>query len=163
VYRNLKKAIETKLITEAELDVSLKRLFTARFRLGMFDPPEMVKYAQIPFSVLNSEANAKLAKETALKSIVLLKNANNLLPLKKDIGTIAVIGPNSDQAFVLLGNYNGTPSDPVTPLRGIQEELGALSKVIYAQGCNWVIGLPNQKPEEELRPAAIEAAKKLMS
>jgi beta-glucosidase len=160
VYRNLKKAIETKLITEAELDVSLKRLFTARFRLGMFDPPEMVKYAQIPFSTLNSEANAKLAKETALKSIVLLKNENNILPLKKHAGTVAVIGPNADQSFVLLGNYNGTPSDPVTPLRGIKEKLEGSAQVIYAQGCNWVTGLPNQKPEEELRPAAIEAAKK---
>jgi beta-glucosidase len=160
VYRNLKKAVETKLITEAELDVSLKRLFTARFRLGMFDPPEMVKYAQIPFSTLNSDANAKLAKETALKSIVLLKNEKNILPLKKNIGTVAVIGPNADQSFVLLGNYNGTPSDPVTPLRGIKEKLEGSSQVIYAQGCNWVTGLPGQKPEEELKPAAIEAAKK---
>ena len=160
IYRNLKKAIENKLITESELDVSLKRLFTARFRLGMFDPPEMVKYAQIPFSVLNSEKNKQLAKETAQKSMVLLKNANNLLPLKKNIGTVAVIGPNSDTTFVLLGNYNGTPSDPITPLRGIKEKLAGSSEVLYARGCDWVAGMPGQKPAAELKAEALEVAKK---
>ena len=160
VYRSLKQAIEKNLISEQELDVSLKRLFTARFRLGMFDPPEMVKYQQIPFSILDCEQNKQLAKETTLKSIVLLKNLGNLLPLKKDIGTVAVIGPNSDESFVLLGNYNGTPSDPVTPLRGIREELSGKSEVIYARGCNWVAGMPNQKPDEELKAEAVAVAKK---
>jgi beta-glucosidase len=160
VYRNLKESLEKKLITEQEIDVAVNRLFVARFRLGMFDPPEMVGYTKIPFSVLDSEVNKALAKETALKSIVLLKNENNLLPLKKDIGTVAVIGPNSDQSFVLLGNYNGTPSDPVTPLRGIKEKLNGLSEVLYAQGCNWVEGLPNQKPSAELKAEALEIAKK---
>jgi beta-glucosidase len=140
-YRNLKEALEKNMITEKDLDVALKRLFAARFRLGMFDPPEMVKYASIPYSINDSEQNKALAKETALKSIVLLKNADNILPLKKDVGTVAVIGPNSDQSFVLLGNYNGTPSDPVTPLRGIKEKLAGISEVIYAQGCNWAAGL----------------------
>ena len=160
IYRNLKKAIENKLITESELDVSLKRLFTARFLLGMFDPPEMVKYSQIPFSVLNSEKNKQLAKETAQKSMVLLKNANNLLPLKKNIGTVAVIGPNSDQTFVLLGNYNGTPSDPITPLRGIKEKLAGSAEVLYAQGCDWAAGMPGQKPAAELKAEALEVARK---
>ena len=160
IYRNLRKAVENKLITESELDVSLKRLFTARFRLGMFDPPEIVKYSQIPLNVLNSEANKLLAKETAQKSIVLLKNSNNLLPLKKNIGTVAVIGPNSDQTFVLLGNYNGTPSDPITPLRGIKEKLAGSSEVLYAQGCDWAAGMPGQKPAAELKAEALDVAKK---
>lgn len=160
VYKNLKEALEKDLITENEIDVAIKRLFTARFRLGMFDPPEMVKYASIPYSVNNSEQNSALAQETALKSIVLLKNQDNLLPLKKDIGTVAVIGPNSDQSFVLLGNYNGTPSDPVTPFRGIKEELEGISEVLYAQGCNWVEGMPDQKPGEELKKEALETAGK---
>ena len=160
VYRNLKESLNKGLITEMEIDVSLKRLFTARFRLGMFDPPEMVEYSKIPYSVLNSDKNKALAKETALKSIVLLKNENNLLPLKKNSGTVAVIGPNSDQSFVLLGNYNGTPSDPVTPLRGIKETLTGFSEVLYAQGCNWATGMPGQKSAEELKAEALEVAKK---
>jgi beta-glucosidase len=159
-YRNLKSALEKDMITEKEIDIALKRLFTARFRLGMFDPPEMVKYAGIPYSLNDSEQNKALARETARKSIVLLKNENNLLPLKKDIGTVAVIGPNSDQSFVLLGNYNGTPSDPYTPLRGIKEKLDGVSEVIYAEGCNWAEGLQEQRPAAELKAEAIEAAKK---
>ncbi len=160
VYRNLKSAVDKDLITEAEIDVALKRLFTARFRLGMFDPPGMVGYSKIPYSVLDSEKNKELAKETALKSIVLLKNENKLLPLRKNIGTVAVIGPNSDESFVLLGNYNGTPSDPITPLRGIKEELEGLSEVLYARGCNWVEGLPEQRPSDELKAEALAIAKK---
>jgi beta-glucosidase len=160
VYRNLKESLEKNLITENEINVAVRRLFVALFRLGMFDPPEMVKYAQIPYSVLDSEPNKALAKETALKSIVLLKNENNLLPLRKDIGTIAVIGPNSDESFVLLGNYNGTPSDPITPLRGIREKLAGKSEVIYAQGCTWAAGIPSKISAEELKAEAIAAAKK---
>ena len=159
-YRNLKEALEKDMITEKDIDVALKRLFVARFRLGMFDPDAMVKYASIPYTANDSEVNKTLAKETAQKSIVLLKNENNLLPLKKDIGTVAVIGPNSDESFVLLGNYNGVPSDPVTPLRGIKEKLSGKSEVIFAQGCNWAAGLPEQKPAAELKAEAVEAAKK---
>jgi len=160
VYRNLVSAVEKNLLTEQDIDVALKRLFTARFRLGMFDPDEMVGYSKIPFTTLDSEKNKALAKETALKSIVLLKNENNLLPLKKSVGKVAVIGPNSDQSFVLLGNYNGTPSDPVTPLRGITEKLSGTSEVLYAQGCNWAAGMPGEKSNEELKAEALEIAKK---
>jgi len=161
VYRKLKESLEKGLISEKEIDVSVKRLFTARFKLGMFDPPAMVKYTSIPYRVNDSEANKALALETTLKSIVLLKNEGNLLPLKKDIGTIAVIGPNSDESFVLLGNYNGTPSDPYTPLRGIREELKGKSEVLYAQGCNWVSGMPGQnRSDEELKAEALKAAAK---
>jgi len=160
VYRNLKEALSKNLITEQEIDVAVKRLFTARFRLGMFDPPEMVEYTKIPYSVNDSEPNKALAKETALKSIVLLKNENNLLPLKKNIGTVAVIGPNSDQSFVLLGNYNGTPSDQVTPLRGIREELSGVSDVLYAQGCNWAAGMKSDRPDAEMKADALEVARK---
>jgi beta-glucosidase len=160
VYRNLKEALDKNLLKEEDLNVALRRLFTARFRLGMFDPPEMVSYALIPYSIVDCDKNKALAKATALKSIVLLKNKDNLLPLKKDVGKIAVIGPNSDQSFVLLGNYNGNPSDPITPLRGIREKLSGISEVTYAQGCNWVAGMPNQKPDEELKAEALEVAGK---
>lgn len=160
VYRSLKDAVSKNLITETELDIALKRLFIARFRLGMFDPPEMVTYSKIPYTELDSEKNKALAKETALKSIVLLKNEKNILPLKKNFGTVAVIGPNSDESFVLLGNYNGTPSDPVTPLRGIKEKLTGFSEVLYAQGCNWAAGMPGQKSAEELKAEAMDVAKR---
>ncbi|HOK75005.1 MAG TPA: glycoside hydrolase family 3 C-terminal domain-containing protein [Bacteroidales bacterium] len=160
VYRNLKEAVEKGLITEKEIDVAVKRLFTARMKLGMFDPPEMVPYAQIPYSVNDCDEHRKLAHLTACKSIVLLKNQNNLLPLRKDIGKIAVIGPNSDEVFVLLGNYNGTPADPVIPLRGIREKVAGQSEVLYSRGCNWVEGMPNQKPSDELIAEALDIAKK---
>jgi beta-glucosidase len=142
VYLNLKAAIDKKLITEEEINVAVKRLFVARFKLGMFDPPEKVKYAQIPYSVVDSKEHKALALDAARKSIVLLKNKDAILPLKKDIGTVAVIGPNADQWLMLLGNYNGVPSDPMTPLRGIQEKIGKTSKVLFAQGSELAEGMP---------------------
>ncbi len=123
-YEHLKEAVQKKLITEKEIDVAVKRLFTARFKLGMFDPPELVKYTKIPFDVVDSREHKDLALEAARKSIVLLKNENHLLPLSKGIKTLAVIGPNADQWQMLLGNYNGLPSKAFTPLEGIREKLG---------------------------------------
>ncbi|OIR14181.1 xylan 1,4-beta-xylosidase precursor [mine drainage metagenome] len=159
-YTHLKEAVAKKLITEAEIDVALKRLFTARFKLGMFDPPEMVKYTKIPYSVVDNKEHHQLALEAAHKSIVLLKNENNLLPLNKNIKTVAVIGPNANEATMLLGNYNGTPSDPITPLRGIREKL-IHSKVLYAQGCELAEGISSLKKDsvEKIKQKAIEVAK----
>jgi beta-glucosidase len=142
VYRELMKAVEAELITESDIDVAVKRLFAARMKLGMFDPPDMVPYALIPYTALDCEKHRLLALEAARKSIVLLKNDGGLLPLPKNLGTIAVIGPNADDVEILLGNYNGIPSDPVTPLRGIREKIGPKTKVLYALGCEWAAGLP---------------------
>src|ERR1019366_4052899 len=105
-YQALIPALEQKLITEAEIDTAVRRLLTARFRLGMFDPPKRVPYARIPYSVNDSPEHRALALETARKSIVLLKNENGMLPLRKGLKKIAVIGPNADNLDVLLGNYN---------------------------------------------------------
>lgn len=151
VYLTLKKAVEQNLITEEQIDVAVKRLFTARFKLGMFDPVEKVKYANIPYNVVDNADHQKLALEAARKSIVLLKNENNTLPLKKDIKTLAVIGPNSDQWLMLLGNYNGVPSNPVTPLKGIKDKLPNTT-VLFAQGCELADGMPMYYtvPEEAL-------------
>lgn len=140
-YKNLLKAVEKGLISEEEIDVSVKRLFRARFKLGMFDPPDLVPYTKIPYAVVDSKEHAELALEATRKSIVLLKNENNILPLKKDLETIAVIGPNADDVEVLLGNYNGNPSNPITPLQGIREKVGGKAKVLYALGCNWAENL----------------------
>ncbi len=131
----LKQAVEMDLISESEIDLAVKRLFKARFKLGMFDPPQKVPYANIPYSVNNSAQHDQLALEAAQKSIVLLKNKGQTLPLQKDIKTLAVIGPNADDIDVLLGNYNGTPTNPITPLHGIRQKVCENTTVLYAQGC----------------------------
>ncbi len=142
VYPNLADAVRQGLITEQEIDRSLLRLFVARFRLGLFDPPERVRWAQIPISVLDQPSHRALALEVARQSMVLLKNADHVLPLRRDLGTIAVVGPNADQWRMLLGNYNGIPADPVTPLRGIREAVSPRTRVLYALGSDLAEGFP---------------------
>jgi len=133
-YKALVNAVKQGLISEGEIDRALKRLFVFRFRLGMFDPPEIVPYAKIPFSANDSSEHRQLALEAARKSIVLLKNDNNTLPLRKDLKSIAVIGPNADDVQVLLGNYNGQPSRTTTPLAGIRSRVSSNTKVLHAVG-----------------------------
>lgn len=136
-YKSLVDAVKQGLMTEAQIDVSVKRLFMIRFRLGMFDPPSMVKYAQTPASELESPAHKAHSLKMARQAIVLLKNDNNTLPLKKTIKRIAVIGPNADNALSVLGNYNGTPSEVVTALQGIKSKLGKNAVVQYELGTNF--------------------------
>src|SRR5436309_1289204 len=142
VYANLVDAVKQGLITEQEIDTAVKRLFLARFKLGMFDPPDSVRWTRIPLRVLDQPAHRELARQAARESIVLLKNARGLLPLRKDLRTLAVIGPNVDQWRMLLGNYNGLPADPVTPLRGIREGGGKGTRVLYARGADLADGFP---------------------
>lgn len=144
-YKSLKEALDRKLLTEADIDITLKRLFTARFKLGMFDPEEIVPYAQIPYSVNNNSAHDWLARVASQKSIVLLKNQNNTLPLSKNSKTIAVIGPNANDVQSLWGNYSGVPSNPVTVLKGIQNKLEPQAKVLYAKGTDLAKGVPEMK------------------
>src|SRR6266568_1185479 len=139
VYANLVDAVRQGLITEQAIDTAVKRLFLARMRLGVFDPPERVRWAQIPISVLDRPAHRALARQVARESIVLLKNAGSVLPLRKDIGTIAVIGPNCDDRRMLLGNYEGAPADSITPLRGMREAVSRGTRVLYARGSDWVV------------------------
>ncbi|MGA2262222.1 MAG: glycoside hydrolase family 3 N-terminal domain-containing protein, partial [Acidobacteriota bacterium] len=142
VFRDLKQAVEKGLVSEGEINTAVKRLFTARFKLGMFDPPEIVPYARIPYQVVDSATNSRLAVRTAQESMVLLKNDRSTLPLRKDLNRIAVIGPNADDVEVLLGNYYGTPSHPITPLQGIKDKVSPRTEIIYAQGCDWAENLP---------------------
>jgi len=136
VYRDaLFKAVKLGLVTENEVDTAVKRLFTARFRLGMFDPPEMVAYARIPYQVNDCQEHRDLALRTARESIVLVKNEKGLLPLRKDLKAVGVIGPNADVLDVLLGNYNGTPSKYVTVFQGIREKVSPGTEVLYSRGC----------------------------
>lgn len=144
-YPHLKEAYERGIIEEEDLDVAVKRLFRARFKLGMFDDEDEVPYAQIPYSENMSEAHAKLALEAAQKSIVLLKNEDNTLPLSNDIKKLAVIGPNANNWEALLGNYNGIPKNPVTVLEGLKKKLNN-TEILFAEGADLAEGIHNLKP-----------------
>jgi beta-glucosidase len=138
-YTDIGEAIEQGLLAEEDLDRSVKRLFTARFRLGMFDPPDQVPYRQIPFDVVDSPEHRELALEVARQSLVLLKNQDNLLPVDRNtLNSIAVIGPNADETLVLSANYFGTASDPVSVLAGIRDLVAPGTEVSYARGCGIV-------------------------
>ncbi len=133
-FATLTKAVKDGKIAEAEIDTAVKRLFTARFKLGMFDPADSVPYAKIPFSENNTPEHRQAALEAARKSIVLLKNENHTLPLASSVKTIAVVGPNAANLASIEGNYNGIPSAPVVPLAGIESYFAGKAKVVYAQG-----------------------------
>ena len=155
-YRSLVNGVRDGLITKAQIDKAVKNLMKIRFRLGMFDPPEMVKYAQIPFSMNDRPVHHSLSLEAARRSLVLLKNQSNTLPLRKDLKTIAVIGPNADDRDVMLGNYNGEPSVWATPLEAIKKAVSPSTRVLYSKGV-----LPPDQPAspDDLQDDAIEKAK----
>jgi beta-glucosidase len=135
-YQALADALDTGLITEEQIDISLKRLFQIRFRLGMFDPDSRVPYAQTSLSVLEASEHKAHALQMAQQSIVLLKNENRLLPLdKKSLKKIAVIGPNADSKSVMLANYYGYPTHVSTLLEGIKSKAGDI-EVVYDKGVN---------------------------
>ncbi|MCM0649676.1 glycoside hydrolase family 3 C-terminal domain-containing protein [Clostridium swellfunianum] len=158
-YTYLKAAVASGMIPEENIDKALRRLLFAKFKLGMFDAPEIVPYSNLNYDSIDTKENRELALEAAKKSIVLLKNEKNTLPLNKDIKAIAVIGPNADSKDVLLGNYNGTPSEYSTMLQGIRNRASKNTKIIYAEGCDltkkdvgsWAV---------DLIPEAVIAAKK---
>ncbi len=150
----LAAAVEQGLIAETTIDLAVSRLFTARIRLGMFDPPEQVPYAAIPYEVNDSPAHRAVALQAARESIVLLKN-DGLLPLPKDLKSLAVIGPNADDLSVLLGNYNGTPSQAITPLEGIRRKLGPAAVIYHARGCDIA---PGVAPLVAIPPACLHPA-----
>ncbi|OBU68628.1 glucan 1,4-alpha-glucosidase [Stenotrophomonas maltophilia] len=155
-YATLPAAVRQGLITEAEIDDAVTRLFTARMRLGMFDPPERVRWARIPASVNQAPAHDALALKAAQSSLVLLKN-DGVLPLSRDLKRIAVVGPTADDTMALLGNYFGTPAAPVTILQGIRDAAKGI-EVRYARGVDLVEGRddPDATPLIEaafLRPA----------
>ena len=144
VFTALQKAVEQGLISEQTIDQAVARLFKTRFKLGMFDPPELVPYANIPYEINDCPEHRQLALQAARESMVLLKNENNLLPLNREkIKKVAVIGPNADSKDILLGNYFGIPSQYVTPLAGIRAHVGPEVQVIYAPGCDLETNTPD--------------------
>jgi beta-glucosidase len=140
-YPALLDAVEKGYVSEKEIDIVVKRLFVARMKLGMFDADEDNPFSKIPYKVVDSEKHKKAALDAARKSIVLLKNGNSILPFSKDIKKVAVIGPNSNDIDILLGNYNGFPSEPITPYAGIKQKLKN-AEVSYQPGCCLAKGLP---------------------
>ena len=151
-YKNLAKAVQAGLIKESQVDVSLERLFIARMRLGLFDPPAQMKYAALPFSEVMAPTHTSLALRTSRESMVLLKNDHNTLPLSSSIKTIAVIGPNAAELSALEGNYNAVPKDPVMPVDGIAHEFRS-AKLLYAQGSPYAEGGPIVIPRTQYRTA----------
>ena len=141
-YLDLSAAVRQHLLPETQLDVSLTRLFTARMRLGMFDPPDQVPFSSIPPGENHSQAHRELALRAARESVVLLKN-DGILPITAPTTRIAVIGPGATSLIALEGNYKGTPTAPVLPLDGMESEFGT-ARVTYAQGAPFVdqIALP---------------------
>ncbi len=120
-YKPYLDAVKQGLLKESDIDVAVTRLFTARMKLGMFDPPEMVPYSKIDERLLDSAEHRDMARKIANESMVLLKN-DGVLPLKSSHIKIAVVGPLADQTKVLLGNYNGIPSHTVSILEGLRAE-----------------------------------------
>jgi beta-glucosidase len=135
-YVKFIEAVHEGFLREKDIDIAVKRLFTARFRLGMFDPPEMVAYARTPESEIDSAPHRQLALKIAQESMVLLKN-DGVLPIKSGIGKILVTGPLADSRTVLEGNYNGTPSRSTTALEGIRQQFKN-AEVNFAPGTNFL-------------------------
>lgn len=137
-YKGLIESVKKGLISEEAVDVSVKRLLAARFALGEMDEPSEVSWTKIPFSVVASASHDSLALDMARKSMTLLMNRDNCLPLQRGGFTVAVMGPNANDSVMQWGNYNGMPLRTVTILEGVRNALGANDKLIYEQGCAWV-------------------------
>ena len=136
IYKQLPEAVAKGLITEQEINKHLLNVLIGRFDLGEMDDDALVPWSKIPTSVLNNKEHQKLSLEMALKSMTLLQNKNNTLPLSKS-KKIAVVGPNANDKPMLWGNYNGTPVRTITILDGISSKLSA-EKIIYDKGCDLV-------------------------
>lgn len=137
IYGNLLKAVKDGLVEEETITRAVKRLFTTRMKLGLFDPQEKVPYHAIDYCVVDCDKHKKLNEKAARKSAVLLKNSQGLLPLdKKAYKTIGVVGPNANNRKALVGNYEGTASEYITILEGIQSCVGEDARVLYSAGCH---------------------------
>ncbi|MBR2154928.1 MAG: glycoside hydrolase family 3 C-terminal domain-containing protein [Bacteroidaceae bacterium] len=136
VFMSLAEALKKGMIKESDLDGHLRKTLMGRFELGMFDPAEMLPWANLAPSVISSEEHDALATQAARESMVLLENKNGLLPLSKSIKTLAVVGPNAEDVGMLNGNYGGTPTEAHqhSLLSGIQAALPG-TKIIYQKAC----------------------------
>ncbi len=160
-FLHLTEAVKQGLVKEEDIDRSVQRLLEERIRLGMFDAEEAVPYNQISEDIVDCQEFRAAAELAAMKSMVLLKNEEKILPLSNEVKTLAVIGPNADSKEVLLGNYSGTPSKYTTLLQGIQQEAENRGiRVIYAEGCDLYKDSYRELCETDLIPEAVIAAQK---
>ena len=150
-YRPYIEAVQQGYLSESAIDTALIRLFTARIKLGMFDPPEMVLYTKIDEKELDSPEHRALARKLANECMVLLKN-DGTLPLKSGITRIAVVGPLADQTKVLLGNYNGTPTHSISLLEGLKAEFPN-AKITFVPGTQFLRNDGNPVPGNLLTTA----------
>jgi len=142
-YRHLDEALARGLVTEKDIDFALVRLFAARFRLGLFDPPERVPWSQLGAETVESPEHLALARDVAARSMVLLENRAGVLPLGPSVRRLAVVGPMADDLPVLLANYHGIPSHPVKLLDGVRAEARARGVAVsYAPGARLVDTTP---------------------
>ena len=155
MYVHLLQAVKDGLVEEKTIDRALTRLFTTRMKLGLFDKPEDVPFSKIGYDQVDTAANRALNLKASEKTMVLLKNEGNILPLSLDkIGTIGVIGPNADNRKALVGNYEGTASEYITVLEGIREYVGDRARIFYSEGCHLFkdrvqgLGQPNDRIAE---------------
>jgi beta-glucosidase len=155
-YRTLVDEVAAGRITEAEIDRAVERLFAARFRLGMFDPPEQVPYSAIPIAENDSPAHREVARDAARRAIVLLKNEGGVLPLDASVRRIAVVGPSADDPVAVLGNYHGISSRQVTPLEGIERQFPT-AEVRYALGATYTASTHSLIPPNALTSGAAGA------
>ena len=133
VYKSIPEAVKRGFITEKEVDKHVIRLLEGRFDLGEMDDPALVEWSKIPYSAMSTKESANISLNMARQTIVLLQNKGNILPLKKNVEKIAVIGPNAQNEPMMWGNYNGTPNRTVTILDGIKKKQ---KKLFYASGCD---------------------------
>jgi beta-glucosidase len=152
-YAALGDSVRKQLLPEAGLDKAVTRLFTARIRLGLFDPPAMVPFSKLSITDVDTPANRGLALDVARESIVLLKN-DGTLPLKGGGKRILVVGPSAETIETLEGNYMGTPSNPVRPLQGIRDRFGSKDTVVYAPGATFTTQITEPIPSAYLRAGA---------
>lgn len=158
-FNALLKAVRNGLITEPEINGALAYALKARFQLGLFDPADKVPFANIPMSENDTPEHQELALRAARESVVLLKN-NGLLPLDRNrIKRIAVIGANADSTSMLLGNYNGDPSHPISILDGIRTVAGTNIEVTFQTGCPLAVTKDGtNRPSEQMQSDALTAA-----
>ena len=151
-YATLVDAVHKNLLSEAELKATVVRLFTARMRLGMFDPPERVPFSSITIADNDTPAHRALSLQASRESLVLLSNRHRMLPLRNP-GRIAVVGPTAEIVQILEGNYTGTAIAPALPLAGLRQQFGA-ANVTYSAGSVLAEGLPTPVPSSVLHPSA---------
>ncbi len=146
-YPSLKEAVDQGLVTEEEIDRQLAYLLSTRFRLGLFDPPELVKYTAISPDIIHNEKHIQLAREAAVESVVLLKNKNKTLPLRKDLKLIQIVGPLGNDAQMLYGNYYGQTPDAITIVEGIAAKSDPGTTVRYREGILLVNSSEDDPPQ----------------